>query len=382
MPSNSQDSRWMRLALAEAARGRGLVEPNPMVGAVIVRDNQPIGIGHHARFGGDHAEVAALKNCREATAGATMHVTLEPCSHFGKTPPCVDAIITAGLRRVVVAVGDPNPRVNGQGLQRLRENGIAVELWESASEIARDAYLLNLPFFKKIVKAQPHVIAKWAMTLDGRMALATGDSRWISNDRSRAMVHELRGQVDAVMVGIGTALADDPALTARPPGPRSQLRIVIDPRAQLPLASHLATTARESPVWLLVAEVAPAESVKALEQAGCRVIRLLTDHDTGAIDPQTILDFLGSEGLTNILLEGGSRTLGRFFAAGAIDEVQVFIAPKLFGGPPRFTPVDSSQILSMENVPELIEITRREIGDDTLVRGIVPNRWISNLLSS
>ncbi|MFM7317791.1 MAG: bifunctional diaminohydroxyphosphoribosylaminopyrimidine deaminase/5-amino-6-(5-phosphoribosylamino)uracil reductase RibD, partial [bacterium] len=138
----------MRLALAEAARGRGLVEPNPMVGAVIVRDNQPIGIGHHARFGGDHAEVAALKNCREATAGATMHVTLEPCSHFGKTPPCVDAIITAGLRRVVVAVGDPNPRVNGQGLQRLRENGIAVELWESASEIARDAYLLNLPFFK------------------------------------------------------------------------------------------------------------------------------------------------------------------------------------------------------------------------------------------
>ncbi|MFM7129270.1 MAG: bifunctional diaminohydroxyphosphoribosylaminopyrimidine deaminase/5-amino-6-(5-phosphoribosylamino)uracil reductase RibD [bacterium] len=382
MPSNSQDSRWMRLALAEAARGRGLVEPNPMVGAVIVRDNQPIGIGHHARFGGDHAEVAALKNCREAAAGATMHVTLEPCSHFGKTPPCVDAIITAGLRRVVVAVGDPNPRVNGQGLQRLRENGIAVELWESASEIARDAYLLNLPFFKKIVKAQPHVIAKWAMTLDGRMALATGDSRWISNDRSRALVHELRGRVDAVMVGIGTALADDPALTARPPGPRSQVRIVIDPRAQLPLASHLAMTARQSPVWLLVSEEAPAESVKALEQAGCRVIRLQSDHDTGAIDPQTILDFLGSEGLTNILLEGGSRTLGRFFAAGAIDEVQVFIAPKLFGGPPRFTPVDSSQILSMENVPELIEITRREIGDDTLVRGVVPNHWISNLLSS
>lgn len=371
----------MRLALAEAARGRGLVEPNPMVGAVVVRDNQPIGIGHHARFGGDHAEVAALKNCIAPTTGATMHVTLEPCSHFGKTPPCVDAIIAAGLRRVVVAVGDPNPRVNGQGLKRLRENGIAVEVWESTSEIARDAYLLNLPFFKKIIKGQPHLIAKWAMTLDGRMALASGDSRWISNDRSRALVHELRGRVDAVMVGIGTALADDPALTTRPPGTRNQVRIVIDPRAQLPSGSHLATTARELPVWLMVAEKAPADRVEALEQSGCRVIRLPADEETGVIDPPTILDFLGLEGLTNILLEGGSRTLGRFFAAGAIDEVQVFIAPKLFGGPPRYTPLDSSQVLSMDHVPELIEVHRRDIGNDTMITGIVPNSWIGELLA-
>lgn len=371
----------MRLALAEAARGRGLVEPNPMVGAVVVRDNQPIGIGHHARFGGDHAEVAALKNCIAPTTGATMHVTLEPCSHFGKTPPCVDAIIAAGLRRVVVAVGDPNPRVNGQGLKRLRENGIAVEVWESTSEIARDAYLLNLPFFKKIIKGQPHLIAKWAMTLDGRMALASGDSRWISNDRSRALVHELRGRVDGVMVGIGTALADDPALTARPPGTRNQVRIVIDPRAQLPSGSHLATTARELPVWLMVAEKAPADRVEALEQSGCRVIRLPADEETGVIDPPTILDFLGLEGLTNILLEGGSRTLGRFFAAGAIDEVQVFIAPKLFGGPPRYTPLDSSQVLSMDHVPELIEVHRSDIGNDTLITGIVPNSWIGELLA-
>lgn len=371
----------MRLALAEAGRGIGLVEPNPMVGAVIVRDNQPIGIGHHARFGGDHAEVAALKNCMAPATGATMHVTLEPCSHFGKTPPCVDAIIAAGLRRVVVAVGDPNPRVNGQGLKRLRENGIAVEVWESTSEIARDAYLLNLPFFKKIIKGQPHLIAKWAMTLDGRMALASGDSRWISNDRSRAFVHELRGRVDAVMVGICTALTDDPALTTRPPGPRNQVRIVIDPRAQLPSGSHLATTARELPVWLMVAEKAPADRVEALEQTGCRVIRLPADEVTGVIDPPTILDFLGLEGLTNILLEGGSRTLGRFFAAGAIDEVHVFIAPKLFGGPPRYTPLDSSQVLSMDNVPELVEVHRRDIGNDTMITGIVPNSWIGELLA-
>ena len=370
----------MRLALAEAARGRGHVGPNPMVGAVIVRDNQPIGIGHHARFGGDHAEVAALKNSIEPANGATMHVSLEPCSHFGKTPPCVDAIIAAGLRRVVVAVGDPNPNVNGRGIARLREAGILVDLWEGNSEIARDAYLLNLPFFKKIIKGQPHVIAKWAMTLDGRMALATGDSRWISNDHSRALVHELRGRVDAVMVGIGTALADDPALTARPPGPRNQTRIVIDPRAQLPLSSHLAATALESPVWVIVAENAPPEKINRLDAAGCRVIRMDNiSVSTAEIDIQILLDQLGREGLSNILLEGGSRTLGRFFAAGAIDEVQVFIAPKLFGGPPRFTPVDSSQVLSMDNVPELIEVQRREIGCDTLIRGIVLNGWLREL---
>jgi diaminohydroxyphosphoribosylaminopyrimidine deaminase/5-amino-6-(5-phosphoribosylamino)uracil reductase len=166
----------MHLALAEAARGRGLVEPNPMVGCVIVRDNQPIGIGHHARFGGDHAEVAAIKNCQQSPAGATLHVTLEPCSHYGKTPPCVNAIISAGIRRVVVAVGDPNPSVNGQGIAKLREGGIQVDLWDRSSEIARSAYLLNPPFFKKIMKAQPWLIAKWAMSLDGRMALASGDS--------------------------------------------------------------------------------------------------------------------------------------------------------------------------------------------------------------
>jgi diaminohydroxyphosphoribosylaminopyrimidine deaminase/5-amino-6-(5-phosphoribosylamino)uracil reductase len=370
----------MHLALAEAARGRGLVEPNPMVGCVIVRDNQPIGIGHHARFGGDHAEVAAIKNCQQSPAGATLHVTLEPCSHYGKTPPCVNAIISAGIRRVVVAVGDPNPSVNGQGIAKLRESGIQVDLWDRSSEIARSAYLLNLPFFKKIMKAQPWLIAKWAMSLDGRMALASGDSRWISNSRSRALVHELRGRVDAVMVGIGTALADDPALTARPPGPRQQERIVIDPQARLPLTSQLVQTAREMPVRVFASMNADAQQIAKLTAAGCRVDQLATSV-TGGIDPQSILNHLGQNGLTNILLEGGAKTLGRFFAAGAIDEVNVYVAPKLFGGPPRHTPLDHPQVLSMNEVPELIEISRRDIGMDTLISGLVPSSWLDKLLN-
>src|SRR4051812_10972491 len=245
----------MRRALAEAGRGRGRVEPNPMVGAVVVRDGQPVGVGHHARFGGPHAEGVALAEAKDAACGATLYVTLEPCCHVGKTPPCTDAVLGAGIRRVVAAMPDPFPKVAGGGLARLRTAGLEVEVGLLDDAAAR----LNAAYLKRVTTGLPYVIAKWAMTLDGKTAVASGDSRWISGPRARALVHELRGRMDAILVGIGTALADDPQLTARPPGPRCAARVVLDSAARLPHDGRLARTAREVPVWLAVNENAPPE---------------------------------------------------------------------------------------------------------------------------
>src|SRR3954466_722160 len=225
---------WMERALALAERGRGAVEPNPLVGAVVVRDGTCVGEGWHQRYGGPHAEVHALAAAAEAARGATLYVTLEPCCHFGKTPPCTDAVLAAGVRRVVASMADPFPRVAGGGLDRLRAAGLEVEVGLLEDEARR----LNAPYLKRLTTGLPYVTAKWAMTLDGKTAVASGDSRWISGPRSRALVHELRGRMDAILVGIGTALADDPLLTARPPGPRVACRVVLDGAARLDLASR------------------------------------------------------------------------------------------------------------------------------------------------
>ena len=264
------DLTWMDLALAEAERGRGAVEPNPMVGAVIVRDGKVVGRGHHARFGGPHAEVMALREARAAARGATLYVTLEPCCHHGKTPPCTDAIRCAGLARVVIAIRDPFPRVDGGGLATLRAAGIQVELGLRADAAAR----LNAPFLKRVVTGLPYVTAKWAMTLDGKTAVATGDSQWISSARSRSLVHQKRGQMDAIVVGIGTVLADDPLLTARPEGPRTAARVVLDSKARLPLDSRLVMTAREVPVIVAVTEQAPEHRRLSLAEQGCEILSM------------------------------------------------------------------------------------------------------------
>ncbi len=238
-----RDSYWMRRALAEATRGLGRVEPNPMVGAVVVRDGQLVGVGHHARFGGPHAEIEALVQAGNLARGATLYLTLEPCCHFGKTPPCTDAVLDAGVARVVAAMRDPFPRVAGGGLARLRAAGLVVEVGLGANAARR----LNAPYLKRLATGLPYVTAKWAMTLDGKTATASGDSRWISGPRSRALVHELRGRMDAILVGIGTALADDPELTARPSGPRQPARVVLDGACRLPATSRLAQTGTRGP---------------------------------------------------------------------------------------------------------------------------------------
>ncbi|HEU5116788.1 MAG TPA: bifunctional diaminohydroxyphosphoribosylaminopyrimidine deaminase/5-amino-6-(5-phosphoribosylamino)uracil reductase RibD, partial [Isosphaeraceae bacterium] len=239
----AQDRLFMLRALAEARLGLGRVEPNPMVGAVLVKDGRLLSVGHHDRFGGPHAEIHALSNSGSSARGASLYVTLEPCCHTGKTPPCVDAILRAGVTRVVAAMRDPFPRVAGGGFARLSEAGVEVEV--GIEEQA--ARTLNAPYLKRLTTGRPYVIAKWAMTLDGKTAVRGGQSQWISGPRSRALVHELRGRVDGLISGIGTVLADDPLLTARPAGPRQAVRVVLDSSARLPLSSRLVQTAGECP---------------------------------------------------------------------------------------------------------------------------------------
>jgi diaminohydroxyphosphoribosylaminopyrimidine deaminase/5-amino-6-(5-phosphoribosylamino)uracil reductase len=339
-----------------------------MVGAVVVRDGTAVGVGHHERFGGPHAEVGALNAAGPDARGATLYVTLEPCCHFGKTPPCTDAILAAGIARVVAATADPFPRVAGGGLARLRDAGLAVEVGLEAESARR----LNAPYFKRLVTGRPYVIAKWAMTLDGKTATAAGDSKWISGPRSRALVHELRGRVDGIIAGIDTVVADDPQLTARPPGPRQAARIVLDSEARLPPESQLARSALAVPVWLAVTDRAPRERKASLAGLGCEIIEL-AGNPRVMIGP--LLDELGRRGLTNVLVEGGGRVLGSFFDEGEVDEVDVYIAPLLEGGDGSPSPLRG---LGRSVMNDAVRLEDREISlieGDVRVRGVVPRQW-------
>lgn len=367
--TDAPDPARMALALAEARRGEGLVEPNPMVGAVLVRDGRVVGIGHHARFGGPHAEIGAIESAGEQARGATLYVTLEPCSHFGKTPPCTDAIIRAGVARVIAAVRDPFPQVNGGGFERLLQAGIPVE----SGLMEADARRLLGPFLKRVATARPFVTAKWAMTLDGKTACGNGDSRWISNERSRAIVHQMRGRMDAILVGIGTAIADDPELTARPPGPRVPIRIVLDPEAKLTTDSRLARTAREVPVWLATNERAPRDRRQALADLGCELMEL---GGPGRIPIPDLLDELGRRGLTNLLVEGGGVTLGSFLDAEEVDAVEVFVAPRLEGGPPIHTPIEGTGQKRMADSIRLAWSQWSDLDGDFRLSGLFPRPWL------
>jgi len=261
------DAAYMARALELASRGEGYVEPNPMVGCVIVRDGEVVGEGWHQKFGGPHAEVEALRVAGARARGATMYVTLEPCCHHGKTPPCTEAIIAAGITRVVCAQRDPFEQVAGRGIEMLKAAGIAVE----AGMLEAEAKTLNAPYLKLVTTGRPWIIAKWAMTLDGKIATRTGDSRWISGEASREIVHRLRGRVDGIMVGCDTALHDDPLLTARPPGARVATRIVVDSYASLALESQLVRSVSAAPVLVAASSAAPQENIDRLTAAGCEV---------------------------------------------------------------------------------------------------------------
>ncbi|HZZ79256.1 MAG TPA: bifunctional diaminohydroxyphosphoribosylaminopyrimidine deaminase/5-amino-6-(5-phosphoribosylamino)uracil reductase RibD [Gemmataceae bacterium] len=322
---SAQDEIWMRRALELAERGRGHVEPNPLVGAILVRSGQIVGEGWHQKFGAAHAEINAFAQAGDAARGATLYVTLEPCCHQGKTPPCTDAVIRAGVAEVKAALQDPFPQVSGQGAAQLRNAGVVIEFGLCEAEAQRQ----NAPYLTLLASGRPYVHAKWAMSLDGKIATRTGDSKWISNEASRRRVHELRGRMDAIIVGIGTALADDPQLTARPPGPRTPCRVIVDSSARLPLTSQLVRTARETPV--LIATCCSDESRLApLRQAGCEI--LCVPGSDGKVALAAMLSELGRRRWTNVLVEGGSGLLGAMHDVDVIDEVHVFVAPLLIGG--------------------------------------------------
>ncbi len=321
----------MQRALELAEGGRGRVSPNPLVGAVVVRDGDVIGEGFHAELGGLHAERAALEDCRqrgEDPSGATMYVTLEPCAHQGRQPPCVEAILEAGISRVVVASEDPSEKAAGRGPGILRDSG--VEIAFAAGAEAASARLLNQPFRKHARTGLPLVTLKLAMSLDGQTAAPPSDSPWISSEASRALVQRWRAESDAIAVGIGTALADDPLLTARQPDARQPIRIVFDSRARLPLDSQLLSTLDQSPVLVVTSADADASRVGALRAAGAET--LVAGGATPADRISSALADLGRRDVTSLFLEGGQTLAASFLAAGQIDESRTFVAPVLLGG--------------------------------------------------
>jgi diaminohydroxyphosphoribosylaminopyrimidine deaminase/5-amino-6-(5-phosphoribosylamino)uracil reductase len=353
----------MSRALELAERGRGYVEPNPLVGAVIVRAGQVVGEGWHERFGGPHAEVNALAAAGEKARGGTLYVTLEPCCHHGKTPPCTDALLAAGIERVVAAMQDPFPQVAGQGAAVLQKAGVPVEFGLLEAEARR----LNAPYLKLLSTGRPYVHAKWAMSLDGKIATRIGDSQWISNEASRRRVHELRGRMDGIIVGIGTVLADNPRLTARPPGPRTACRVVLDSAGRLPPTSHLVETARETPTLVVSAGEVPANRAAVLRAKGCELLPLPADE--GHPQVVALLTTLGKQRMTNVLVEGGGDVLGSFLDAGAIDEVHVFIAPKLIGGGEAITPIRGRGIEEIAKAIRLAEWKVESLEGDVLIHG-------------
>lgn len=355
----------MRQAVSLARRGEGLVEPNPMVGALVAdAEGKVLGVGWHEQFGGAHAEVNALAAAGDAARGSTLFVTLEPCCHHGKTPPCTEAILAAGVRRVVVAATDPFPSVSGGGLTALRQAGVSVDV----GLLETDAIELTAPFRTLINKARPWVIAKWAMTRSGQMVLPSkadragsiGSNGWISSAASRAIVHDLRRRVDAIVIGIETALADDPLLTARPPGPRQLLRVVLDRQARLPLESRLVKTATEQPVVVAVGPAAAATRVAALEEAGCEIWH--SDQMESGAMLAAFCNELGRRRITNLMVEGGGSVLQAFFKEGLVDEAWAFIAPQCIGDQPQ-------QAGLLGKLPGLQIVSVEQPGGDLFLRG-------------
>ena len=359
----------MERALELSKKAVGFVNPNPLVGAVIVKDNRIIGEGYHEYFGGPHAEVNAFKNAVDDVEGATMYVTLEPCSHYGKTPPCADAIVQSKIAKVVVGMIDPNPQVSGRGIEILRSNGIDVTVGIMDKEIKKT----NEIFIKYITQKQPFCIMKTAMTIDGKISTSTGDSKWISNEKSRSYVHELRQKVTGIMVGIGTVLADDPELTTRRQDKISKnpIRIVIDSKAKIPLESKVLKCDDETKTIIATTEFAKESKIEAIKQKGAVVI--VTKSKNGWVNLKELMRLLCDMGIDSILLEGGSTLNYSALQEGIVDKVITFISPKIFGGASGITPVGGQGI---ERVSDCIVLRDAEVtrfDEDIMIEAYVTN---------
>src|SRR5216684_7545150 len=361
--SKAADQRFMALALTLGRRGQGRTWPNPAVGAVVVKDGVVVGRGWTQPGGRPHAEPEALRRAGEAARGATLYVTLEPCSHIGKSPPCADAIIAAGIARVVSAIEDPNPEVAGQGHAKLRTAGIAVDIGLGAAEAARD----HAGHFRRVRDKRPHVILKLAVSSDDKIGAAGRRPVAITGEAARARVHLLRAQCDAVLVGIGTVMADDPLLTCRLPGMevRSPVRVVLDPRLRMSGTSRLVHTARETPLWVMASELAEAPAAMKLGAAGAQLIRFAPSKTSSGLDLPAVLHALAEKGITRLLVEGGARVASSFVAAGLVDEVRLLRGPDPIGAD-GIAALDALPLSAITQSPVLKVRASERLENDTL----------------
>jgi len=325
LTAESVDERYMRMALDWARRGSGRTSPNPMVGAVLVRNGQVIATGYHRRAGDDHAEIVALKSAGRRARGATLYLNLEPCDHLGRTPPCTRALIQAGIKRVVAGMVDPNPLVSGRGIRRLRRAGIAVQV----GVLRAECRALNEAFISYIARRRPFVIAKLAASLDGKIATATGNSQWITGKEARAFVHSMRNQVDAVMVGVETVFADNPRLTCRIPGGRDPWRVVVDPHLRISTNAQVLRQAGPAKTLLIAGSKASSKKASQLQRLGAEV--WFFRAPAGALPLRSVLARLARAGVMSVMIEGGATTVGKALAQGIVDKVQFFYAPIIVG---------------------------------------------------
>lgn len=358
------DRGYMRMALEYAKKGMGQTSPNPMVGAVIVKDGRVIGQGWHEKYGQPHAERNALASCTESPKDAVMYVTLEPCCHYGKQPPCVDAVLEAGIGRVVIGSPDPNPLVGGKGVKILREHGVQV----TEDVLREECDRLNEVFLYYIQTKKPFVVMKYAMTLDGKIAAYTGRSKWITGEEARNHVQLQRHRYTGIMAGIGTVLADDPLLTCRMPGGNNPVRIICDTKLRIPLTAQVVTTADQADTIIATCS-ADGEKRSALERAGCRVFSV--GEKDGHVDLQQLMVKLGEEKIDSILLEGGGTLNWAALESGIVRRVQAYISPKLFGGKTAKTPVEGQGVSSPDHAFFLKNSTVTRIGEDFLVESEV-----------
>lgn len=371
MNQPSLDIQCMREALRLAEQARGNTSPNPMVGAVIVKDGKIIGAGYHHQAGQPHAEIEALRAVTEDPHGATIYVTLEPCCMYGKTPPCADALIQHGIRRVVAAMIDPDRRVRGKGIEQIRAAGIDVEVGLCENEARR----LNEAFIKHAETGLPFVIAKFAMSLDGKIATKTGASKYLTNAMSRAYVHRLRREVDAILVGIGTVRADNPLLTTRLPEcidtpckpPR---RILLDTHLSVPITAHIVQDTSIAPTTIFVGDKYDQQKAAQLKQRGV-IIHKAACHKDGRLDLHDVLAQLGEQKILSVLIEGGAEIHGAIFASGLADKVLAFIAPMIIGGQAARSPVGGEGIAALDDAIRLEQVKIQQFGEDVFIEAYV-----------
>ncbi len=369
------DKKYMKRAIHLAKKGVGFTSPNPLVGAVIVKGGKVIGEGYHQNYGSNHAEVEAINSSKVSVKGATIYVNLEPCSHYGKTPPCANRIVAEKISRVVIATLDPNPKVAGKGIEILKKNNIEVVV----GVLEKEAKQLNEIFIKYITEKIPYVFLKYAMTIDGKIASNKGDSRWITNDKSRQQVHKLRNRVGAIMVGIGTIIADDPSLNSRinKGVGKDPIRIIIDSECRISTDAKVIKIDSLARTLVVVTKRAKPERIAAIEATGTDI--LVVDQKKGKVDLVKLMKLLGLRGIDSILIEGGGKLNYSALEDNLVDKVYAYIAPKIIGGIKAPTPVGGTGIDLMRDAIELVNIKRRVLGEDILIEGYVKKRGVKCL---